>query len=82
MWLVGDLDLTQCHNTNDFFFPTRCQCGSKAHMGAPMRLENAQCKGPFIFTLSRFNKSNLSIEDSVELVIDEARGGEGLNDFF
>lgn len=47
-----------------------------------MRLENAQCKGTFIFTLSRFNKSALSIEDSVELMIDEARGGEGLNDFF
>lgn len=47
-----------------------------------MRLENAQCQGTFIFTLSRFNKSALSIEDSVELMIDEAQGGEELSEFF
>lgn len=80
-WLFG-LDAVS-HNTIYYFFSsTRCQYGPKTHMGAPTRLEKAQCKGTFIFTLSRFNKSALSIEDSVELMINEARGGEGLNDFF
>lgn len=62
-----------------FFSSTRCQCGVKSHNWAPMRLENAQCKATFIFTLSRFNKSAPSIEYSVELVIDEAWGREGLH---
>lgn len=60
-WWFG-LDAVS-HNPNDFFSSTRCQCGPKTHMGAPMRLERAQCKGTFIFTLSRFNKS--AIENSV-----------------
>lgn len=72
-WLVSTSDLTQCRTIQmNFFLSTRCQCGPKTHMRASMRLENAQCEGTFIFTLSRFNKSALSIEDSVELMIDEA----------